>query len=108
MGGDGIACHTLKGGKTSVLKRGKTYVYDTMNLLYSMCFTSSIADLLNQSPPVPTHDIVGFAFYLNFWHSLLTLDPPFYSILCTSTSFVSPHVYQHICNLLPQSIKLCK
>ena len=76
MEGDGIARHTLNGYKKSVLKRGETYVYDTMNLLYSMCFVSSIEDLLNQSPPVPTREIVGDCYnvfeFLRFFRMLVS------------------------------------
>ena len=68
MGGPGIAAHTLNRAKKSALKRGKVYAYDAMNLLYSMCYISDIADLLNQSPPVPTREIVGFE--LCFAHHL--------------------------------------
>ena len=75
MGGDGIAAHTLNGDKNSALKPGKTYAYDTMNLLYSMCFNSAIAELLNQRPPVPTREIVGLFDYLR---SFLNVDSPFF------------------------------
>ena len=58
MGGPNIAAHTLIHTKKSTLKRGKTYLYDAMNVLYSMCSISSIADLLAQSPAVPTRNLV--------------------------------------------------
>lgn len=58
MGGDGIAKHVLVKTKECALKRGAVYVYDAMNLLYSMCFVSAIADLLLQKPAVPTREIV--------------------------------------------------
>ena len=61
MGVEGVAKHTLspaqKGG--SALKRGAVYVHDAMNLLYSLCSTSAMADVLSQSPPVPTKELVN-------------------------------------------------
>jgi len=61
MGVTGLAKHTLsaaqKGG--SDLKRGKVYVHDAMNLLYSLCTSSTMADALSQSPPVPTKELVN-------------------------------------------------
>ena len=57
----GLAKRTLspaqKGG--SDLKRGAVYLYDAMNLLYSLCATSTMADVLSQSPPVPTKELVN-------------------------------------------------
>ena len=68
MGGPGIAAHTLNKSKKSALQRGKVYAYDAMNLLYSMCYISGIADLLNQSPPIPTREMVGFecSYFIDF------------------------------------------
>ena len=59
MGVADIASNTLIRAKKSALKRGKTYIYDAMNLLYSMCCISAISDLLGQNPPVPTRSIVS-------------------------------------------------
>ena len=53
----GVASHTLIQG--SKLKRGKVYVYDLMNLLYSLIGIAEVADLLMQSPAVPTREIVS-------------------------------------------------
>ena len=58
MGAPKTAAHTLCPTKKSTLKRGKTYLFDAMNLLYSLCFISAIADLLVQQPAVPTRDLV--------------------------------------------------
>jgi len=70
MGGPNIAAHTLKGTKKCHLKRGKTYLFDTMNLLYSMCSLCSIADLLAQQPAVPTRQLVSFKCLLGFFQCL--------------------------------------
>ena len=59
MGIRGIASHTLKPG--SALKRDKVYVFDLMNVLYSMLGVASIADLLLQSPAVPTREVVSLS-----------------------------------------------
>ena len=61
IGGPGIAANTLSlCSNVCKLKRGPKYVYvfDLMNLLYSMCCISAIADLLVQRPPVPTRETV--------------------------------------------------
>ena len=63
MGGPKIASHTLKGTKKCLLKRGKIYLFDCMNLLYSLCCLSSIADLLVQIPAVPTRQLVSLSVY---------------------------------------------
>lgn len=52
------AQHALRKDKKSRLKRGVAYVYDTMNVLYSMCSIAAIADLLQQEPAVPTRELV--------------------------------------------------
>lgn len=63
MGGNKIASHVLVKSKkkTSVLKKGGTYLYDAFNLLYSLCMVAEIADLLGQEPPVPTRELVSLA-----------------------------------------------
>jgi len=60
MGIGRCAQHTLVKSVKSVLKRNKTYLFDAMNLLYSICKVVEIADLLGQSPPVPTREIVSY------------------------------------------------
>ena len=59
MGVTDIAAKTLIRTKKSALKRGKTYIYDAMNILYSMCCMSAISDLLAQKPAVPTRHLVS-------------------------------------------------
>lgn len=70
MGGANIAANTLIKTSMSRLKRGKTYLFDAMNLLYSMCYISAISDLLQQKPAVPTRQIVSaclsFVFFGGF------------------------------------------
>ena len=44
-----ITDNTLIRSKKSELKRGKTYVYDTMNLLYSMWCISAISDVVSSA-----------------------------------------------------------
>ena len=63
MGGTGVAAHTLVKTKKSNLKRGSTYVFDAMNVLYSMCGVGAISDLLVQKPAVPTREIVCLVCY---------------------------------------------
>ena len=50
--------------KKSTLKRGKTYLYDVMNVLYSMCSISAIVDLLTQRPTVPTRNLVISVYFV--------------------------------------------
>ena len=67
MGVTGIAANTLIRDKKSALKRGKTYVYDAMNILYSMCSISAISDILGQKPAVPTRNIVSRRLLVAFF-----------------------------------------
>ena len=60
MGGTNIAAHALVRSRKSALKRGKTYLFDAMNVLYSMCSISAIADLIAQKPSIPTRQIVSY------------------------------------------------
>ena len=76
MGVTKVASHTLSPfSKKCKLKRGPKnyYVFDTMNLLYSMCGISVIADLLMQKPPVPTRETVRFTLSVLFcaWFKLI-------------------------------------
>ena len=73
MGIRRCAQHTLVKSAKSRLKRNKTYVFDAMNLLYSLCKVVEIADLLGQSPPVPTREIVSYdcIYVLNCMHVFL-------------------------------------
>ena len=57
MGAPGVAAHTLQPGST--LKRGKVYIYDAMNLLYSLLSIAAVSDLLSQCPAVPTRELVS-------------------------------------------------
>ena len=59
----GVASHTLRPG--SVLQRGKVYVFDCMNLLYSMLGVTAIGDLLMQSPAMPTREVVSLSLSLS-------------------------------------------
>ena len=63
MGGPGIARHACVKTTKCRLKRNKTYAYDAMNILYSICCLSAIADLLVQKPSVPTREIVSAFTY---------------------------------------------
>ena len=65
MGGPGIAKHVLKKTVKSALKRGHTYLFDAMNILYSMCSIAAIVDLLSQVPAIPTRQIVSNVFALD-------------------------------------------
>ena len=64
-GGTGIAQHACVKTKKCALKRNQTYAYDAMNILYTMCSLSAIADRLVQKPSVPTRDVVFT--YLDRW-----------------------------------------
>ena len=55
-----------------MLKRNKAYLFDAMNLLYSMSKVVEIADLLGQNPPVPTREIVSNILCLHLLDCLLT------------------------------------
>ena len=66
MGGNNITAHALVRSKKSALKRGKTYLFDAMNVLYSMSKMSFITDLLAQKPPIPTRQIVSCLCVLCF------------------------------------------
>ena len=76
MGTTKVASHALSPfSKKYKLKCGPKnwYVFDTMNLLYSMCGISVIADLLMQKPPVPTRETVRFTLSVLFcpWFKLI-------------------------------------
>lgn len=86
MGATNVASHTLSPfSKKCKLKRGpkNCYVFDTMNLLYSMCGISAIADLLMQKPPVPTCETVRFTLSLSVlfcaWFKLI------FAFICLQT-----------------------
>ena len=66
MGGTNIAAHALVRSRKSALKRGKTYLFDAMNVLYSMCNISAIFDLIAQKPSIPTRQIVSYLCWLCF------------------------------------------
>ena len=59
MRGSNIAAHALVLSKKSALKRGKTYLFNAMNVLYSMSKMSVIADLLAQKPPISKRQMLS-------------------------------------------------
>ena len=71
MGGPKIAAHAQRPSKDSKLKRGKTYLFDGMGLLYAMATRAEIADALGQTPPTPTRDLARISIVHSYIHALI-------------------------------------
>ena len=86
MVGANIAVNTLIKTSMSRLKRGKTYLFDVMNLLYIMCYISVISDFLQQIVSA----CISFVFF-GVFDSFVCLTHRFY-LCCTGVYIPGPLV----------------